>query len=81
MIGLFFLNDDNRSLSIGDYDAVKNRCSKESYSKFFNQMIESGIYLPPSAFETIFVSTAHSRTDITITLGKAELAFRQMKEG
>ena len=79
MLGLFFLNDDNLSIPIEDYDGVKNRCSKESYSNFFNNMLESGVYLPPSAFETIFVSTAHSNTDIRTTLRRAELALGQMK--
>jgi len=40
-------------------------------------MLENGIYLPPSAFETIFLSAAHNENDIAKTRAAAELAFRK----
>ncbi|WP_370574584.1 glutamate-1-semialdehyde 2,1-aminomutase [Methanomethylovorans sp.] len=40
------------------------RCDKEGYLKFFFRMLESGIFLPPSQFETNFLSTAHSEEDL-----------------
>jgi glutamate-1-semialdehyde 2,1-aminomutase len=80
MVGVFFLtNEGGGSTPIRSYDDVKARCSKESYAQFFNYMLENGIYLPPSAFETIFVSTSHAVPEVARTLRAAELAFRQMK--
>ena len=31
-----------------------------AFTRFFHAMLEGGIYLPPSAFEAWFVSTAHT---------------------
>lgn len=39
------------------------RCDKEGYMRFFFRMLESGIFLPPSQFETNFLCTAHSKED------------------
>ncbi|MHB1907486.1 MAG: glutamate-1-semialdehyde 2,1-aminomutase [Nitrososphaerales archaeon] len=74
MIGLFFLNTEEKE-KIENYDDVKNHCSRESYSRFFSRMLEQGIYLPPSPFETIFVSSAHSSDDISKTITCAKKSF------
>ena len=34
------------------------------FAKFFQNMLKEGIYLPPSAFESLFISTAHSEEDL-----------------
>ena len=47
----------------------------EAYSRFFHSMLESGIYLAPSAYETSFVSTAHTESDIDETLEAARRAL------
>ncbi|MGO1409564.1 MAG: glutamate-1-semialdehyde 2,1-aminomutase, partial [Brachybacterium sp.] len=31
-----------------------------AFTRFFHAMLEGGVYLPPSAFEAWFVSTAHT---------------------
>lgn len=43
---------------VTDYDAAK---AQESFrfTAFFHSMLAQGVYLPPSAFESWFVSTAH----------------------
>jgi len=38
-------------------------------------MLEKGIYLPPSQFEAIFVSAAHTEDDIEKTIAVAERAL------
>ena len=38
------------------------------FNKFFHAMLDSGVYLPPSAFETWFISTALSKEDIDETI-------------
>ena len=39
-------------------------------------MLENCVYLPPSQFEAIFVSTAHTDKDIAKTLDAVKKAFR-----
>lgn len=46
-----------------DYQDVL-KCDKEGYVKFFYKMLDSGIFIPPSQFETNFLSTAHTEEDI-----------------
>lgn len=42
--------------------------NKEEYMNFFWNMLENGIFLPPSQYETCFMSYAHSEEDIEKTL-------------
>jgi glutamate-1-semialdehyde 2,1-aminomutase len=48
---------------------------KDAFNKFFHSMLDSGIYLGPSAFEAGFVSAAHSNADIAFTINAAKKAF------
>jgi glutamate-1-semialdehyde 2,1-aminomutase len=50
--------------------------NKDHFNKFFHSMLESGIYLGPSAFEAGFVSAAHSDEDIALTIAAARKAFQ-----
>jgi glutamate-1-semialdehyde 2,1-aminomutase len=49
------------------------------FKKFFAAMLNSGIYLAPSAFEAMFVSMAHSREDIEKTINAARYSFKRIK--
>jgi len=52
---------------VKDYnDAMQ--CDKEEYMNFFRRMLDEGIYLSPSQFETNFISSAHSKEDLEKTL-------------
>lgn len=53
--------------------------NKEHFNQFFHSMLDSGIYLGPSAFEAGFVSAAHSDEDIANTITAAKKAFSQIK--
>ena len=46
--------------------AVKS--DTELYGKYFHKMLEQGIYLPPAQFEALFISTAHTKEDLDITI-------------
>ena len=46
-----------------DYDSAR-RSDTARYARFFHGMLEEGIYLPPSQFEAMFVSLAHTEADI-----------------
>ncbi|HEX8488052.1 MAG TPA: aspartate aminotransferase family protein, partial [Propionibacteriaceae bacterium] len=44
--------------SVPDYATAATQ-STAAYSAFFHSMLDSGVYLPPSAFECWFLSSAH----------------------
>ena len=48
----------------------------DGFARFFHRMLEEGVYLPPSPFEAMFVSTAHGETDIDATIEAAAQALR-----
>ena len=50
----------------------------ERFNRFFHSMLARGIYLAPSAFETGFVSAAHSAEHIETTLRAADMAFAEV---
>jgi glutamate-1-semialdehyde 2,1-aminomutase len=43
-------------------------CDKNKYMRFFHQMLSAGIFLPPSQFETNFISFAHTEEDLERTI-------------
>ena len=43
------------------------RSDTTRFAKFFHICLERGVYLPPSQFETAFISTAHRSEDINAT--------------
>ena len=43
-------------------------CDKKRYMKLFHAMLASGIFLPPSQFETSFISFAHTEEDVERTI-------------
>ncbi len=52
---------------VTDYDTATKSNTKK-YASYFRQMLNAGIYLPPSQFEANFLSTAHTKTHINKTL-------------
>lgn len=43
-------------------------CNHESFNFVFHKMIEQGVYLPPSSYETCFISTKHTDQEVNHTL-------------
>jgi glutamate-1-semialdehyde 2,1-aminomutase len=74
MLGLFFTEGD-----VWDYSSASSS-NTSAYKVVFNSMLEHGVYLPPSPFETIFVSAAHSQRDLTKTIDAAKRAFQQLRK-
>lgn len=72
MFGLYF-----SASPPGSY-AEMMQADKNAFNKFFHSMLDSGIYLGPSAFEAGFVSAAHSDTDIAQTVQAAATAFASL---
>jgi glutamate-1-semialdehyde 2,1-aminomutase len=53
-----------------------NKSNRELYGKFFHAMLDEGVYLAPSQFETSFVSITHTDEIIDQTIAAAGRAFR-----
>ena len=70
MFGFFFTDEKE----VTTFEQV-SACDIERFKKFYHGMLEEGIYLAPSAYETAFVSSAHSHEDIEKTLDAAEKVF------
>ena len=70
MGSIFFTKDP-----VKDYGSAK-KADAEKYAKFYSAMLQRGIYLAPSAFETAFVSMAHDKDSIQKTI---ECAAESMK--
>jgi len=51
-------------------------CDTKAFGKFFQNMLERGIYLAPSQFEAGFMSTAHGVAEIDITINAAMETFK-----
>ena len=47
------------------------------YGKYFHSMLENGIYLAPSQFEAVFISTAHSKPDLDKTIEAHYLSLKE----
>lgn len=52
-------------------------CDSKKFKAWFLSMLNQGIYLAPSPFETLFVSYAHSDEDIERTVKAASIAMRE----
>ncbi len=50
----------------------------EMFKKYFVKMLQSGIYLAPSIFEAIFLSTGHSGEDIDQTIQTARNVMKDL---
>lgn len=49
---------------------------REGFTRFFHNMLDEGVYLPPSPFEAMFVSLAHTNEDIERTIEAARNALK-----
>ncbi|WP_295118045.1 glutamate-1-semialdehyde 2,1-aminomutase [uncultured Chitinophaga sp.] len=61
-----------------DFTAASG-ANNELFKRFFHAMLERGVYLPPSAFETWFVSNAITKEDIEFTVNAAKSAMQAIK--
>src|SRR5580692_9030040 len=65
LLTLFFCEQPVRN-----YDDAK-KSDAAQFGKFFQAMLERGIFLPPSQYEALFVSAAHTDADISRTITAA----------
>jgi glutamate-1-semialdehyde 2,1-aminomutase len=48
--------------------ASASRTDQRAYAAFFHAMLDAGVYLPPSAFEAWFLSSAHDDRAVQVVL-------------
>jgi glutamate-1-semialdehyde 2,1-aminomutase len=73
MIGFFFTNEN-----VINYETARTS-NLEYFAEYYRQMADQGVFLPPSQFEGLFLSTQHSDEDIEKTVAAVEVAFSKLK--
>lgn len=58
-----------------DFSAASG-ANNELFKRFFHAMLERGVYLPPSAFESWFLSNALTREDLDFTIQAAKATIQ-----
>lgn len=74
MFGIFFSEK-----YVENYEDAE-ACDQEAFNVWFHSMLEQGIYLAPSQFETIFMSMAHSDEDIAKTIAAIDVAMKAVAD-
>ena len=72
VFGMFFNDKPVRNIS----DAKS--CDLDRFTEYYNAMLEQGIYIAPSQFESGFVSTAHRDEQINKTIQAIQTIFNRM---
>ena len=72
MIGFFFTNEN-----VVNYDVART-ADLDLFAKYYRLMAEEGIYLPPSQFEGMFLSTAHTEEHIEKTIQAFHTVFEKL---
>ena len=49
---------------VGDYETAR-RCDLAAFSELHQGLLDGGVYLPPSQFEALFISTVHGAPEMT----------------
>jgi glutamate-1-semialdehyde 2,1-aminomutase len=73
MFTLFFTEQ-----KVKNYQDVK-KCDQQLFAAYFKEMIEAGIYLPPSQFEANFISLALSDKDLDKTIEANYQVLKKLK--
>lgn len=73
MVGFFFTNE-----AVTNYAQAKTS-NLDYFATYYQEMANQGVFLPPSQFEGMFLSTAHSNEDIEKTIKAIEIAFSKLR--
>ena len=74
MFQIFFTN-----VPVIDYKTSKNADSKK-FKKMFTILLQNGVFIAPSQFETIFLSDAHTNQDLEKTIDAYRYALKSVKK-
>jgi glutamate-1-semialdehyde 2,1-aminomutase len=73
MFQIFFTNKP-----VIDYTSSKNADTKK-FQRMFSVLLKNGIFIAPSQFEVIFLSDAHTQTDLNYTMNAYRAALKSVK--
>jgi glutamate-1-semialdehyde 2,1-aminomutase len=73
MLSLFFSDMD-----VKNFDDAKN-CDLDRFTKFYKSLRRQAIYIAPSQFEALFISSAHQTADLDQTIRAVEKALTDLK--
>ena len=73
MLGAFFTGEPVRDLD----GALASDTA--AYARFFHAMLDRGVYLAPSQFESLFISSAHTTREIERTISAADDSLAQLE--
>jgi glutamate-1-semialdehyde 2,1-aminomutase len=72
MFAMFFTDGP-----VDDLESAQ-KSDRRLFAKYFGAMLDRGVYLAPSQFETNFLSTAHTAHDVAQTLAAADASLAQV---
>jgi glutamate-1-semialdehyde 2,1-aminomutase len=61
-------------------EASAKKANSRMFRKLFDELLKQNIFIPPSQFETCFVSYAHDEDDVDKTIEAYGKAFREVKK-
>jgi glutamate-1-semialdehyde 2,1-aminomutase len=59
---------------VTDWDSA-SKSDTEAFGRFFRNLLDAGVYLPPSQYEAAFLGAAHTEEDVKKTVTAAKQAF------
>ncbi|MEM7354613.1 MAG: aspartate aminotransferase family protein, partial [Acidobacteriota bacterium] len=71
MVGFFFIDRPVEQLE--DVDASDH----ELFSRVFHHLLDEGVHLPPSPYETLFISAAHGKKELDHTIAAFDRALAE----
>ena len=74
MFGFFFTHE-----KVTNFAKAKS-ANLEMFRSYYQKMAARGVFLPPSQFEGLFLSTAHTDEDIEKTIAAVEATFKELQE-
>jgi glutamate-1-semialdehyde 2,1-aminomutase len=63
---------------VRNYEDAKT-CDTLFYGRYFRRMLEAGVYIPPSQFETSFLNAAHGKKEIFEMIEKSYKSIKGLK--
>jgi glutamate-1-semialdehyde 2,1-aminomutase len=61
---------------VTDFASAK-RADSARFGRFFHELLDRGVYLPPAQLEAGFISAAHTEADIDVFIAAADAALRE----
>lgn len=74
MVGFFFTNQP-----VINFETAQTS-NLDYFAQYYRSMIDEGVFLPPSQFEGLFLSTAHTDEDIEKTIAAVRKAFEAIEK-